>query len=206
MQLNRLILPIQPLTMASTPKILAFAGSTRIESYNKKLVKIAAAGAQAAGAEVTYIDLRDLPLPLFDEDLEAQEGLPANARTLKDLLISHQGLLIASPEYNSSLTAVLKNAIDWASRPAPNEAPLAAFAGKVATIMSASPGALGGLRGLVHLRSILGNIKVLVLPDQIAVTKAYEAFNPDGTLVDPKQQESIEKLGEGLTKILLKLN
>ncbi|MDZ8223156.1 NAD(P)H-dependent oxidoreductase [Nostoc sp. ChiVER01] len=192
--------------MASTPKILAFAGSTRIESYNKKLVKIAAAGAQAAGAEVTYIDLRDLPLPLFDEDLEAQEGLPANARTLKDLLISHQGLLIASPEYNSSLTAVLKNAIDWASRPAPNEAPLAAFAGKVATIMSASPGALGGLRGLVHLRSILGNIKVLVLPDQIAVTKAYEAFNPDGTLVDPKQQESIEKLGEGLTKILLKLN
>ncbi len=206
MQLNCQILPIQPKTMASTPKILAFAGSTRIDSYNKKLVKIAAAGAKAAGAEVTYIDLRDLPLPLYDEDLEAQEGLPANARTFKDLMISHQGLLIASPEYNSSLTAVLKNAIDWASRPAPNEAPLAAFAGKVATIMSASPGALGGLRGLVHLRSILGNIKVLVLPDQIAVSKAYEAFNPDGTLVDPKQQESIEKLGDGLTKILLKLN
>ncbi|QHG15845.1 NAD(P)H-dependent oxidoreductase [Nostoc sp. ATCC 53789] len=192
--------------MASTPKILAFAGSTRIDSYNKKLVKIAASGAQAAGAEVTYLDLRDLPLPLFDEDLEAQEGLPANARTFKDLMISHQGFLIASPEYNSSLTAVLKNAIDWASRPAPNEAPLAAFAGKVAAIMSASPGALGGLRGLVHLRSILGNIKVLVLPDQIAVSKAYEAFNGDGTLKDPKQQESIEQLGAGLTKLLLKLN
>jgi NAD(P)H-dependent FMN reductase len=192
--------------MASIPKILAFAGSTRIDSYNKKLVKIAAAGAKVAGAEVTYIDLRDLPLPLFDEDLEAQEGLPANARTFKDLLISHQGLLIASPDYNSSLTAVLKNAIDWASRPAPNEAPLAAFAGKVASIMSASPGTLGGLRGLVHLRSILGNIKVLVLPDQIALPKAYEAFNADGTLKDPKQQESIEKLGDGLTKILLKLN
>ncbi|MBG1241114.1 NADPH-dependent FMN reductase [Nostoc sp. NZL] len=192
--------------MASIPKILAFAGSTRIDSYNKKLVKIAAAGAKAAGAEVTYIDLRDLPLPLFDEDLEAQEGLPANARTFKELMISHQGLLIASPEYNSSLTAVLKNAIDWASRPAPNEAPLAAFTGKVASIMSASPGALGGLRGLVHLRSILGNIKVLVLPDQIAVSKAYEAFNADGTLKDPKQQASIEQLGDGLTKILLKLN
>lgn len=106
------------------------------------MVQIAAAGAKSAGAEVTYLDLRDLPLPLYDEDLEAQEGLPTNARTLKDLMISHQGLLIASPEYNSSLTAVLKNAIDWASRPAPNEAPLAAFAGKVATIMSASPGAL----------------------------------------------------------------
>ncbi|MEH1951148.1 MAG: NAD(P)H-dependent oxidoreductase [Nostoc sp.] len=206
MQLNRLIIPIQPRIMASPPKILAFAGSTRIDSYNKKLVKIAAAGAKAAGAEVTYIDLRDLPLPLYDEDLEAQEGLPANARTFKDLLISHQGLLIASPEYNSSLTAVLKNAIDWASRPVPNEAPLAAFAGKVASIMSTSPGALGGLRGLVHLRSILGNIKVLVLPDQIALPKAYEAFNADGTLKDPKQQQSIEQLGDGLTKILLKLN
>lgn len=206
MQLNRLIIPIQSRIMASTPKILAFAGSTRIDSYNKKLVKIAAAGAKAAGAEVTYIDLRDLPLPLYDEDLEAQEGLPANAHTFKDLMISHQGLLIASPEYNSSLTAVLKNAIDWASRPAPNEAPLAAFAGKVATIMSTSPGALGGLRGLVHLRSILGNIKVLVLPDQVAVSKAYEAFNADGTLKDPKQQKSIEQLGDGLTKILLKLN
>ncbi|MEH2260992.1 NADPH-dependent FMN reductase [Nostoc sp.] len=194
--------------MASTPKILAFAGSTRIDSYNKKLVKIAAAGAKAAGAEVTYLDLRDLPLPLYDEDLEAQEGLPANARTFKDLMISHQGLLIASPEYNSSLTAVLKNAIDWASRPSPNEAPLAlaAFAGKVASIMSASPGGFGGLRGLVHLRSILGNIKVLVLPNQVVVSKAYEAFNADGTLKDPKQQESIEQLGDGLTKILLKLN
>lgn len=192
--------------MAYTPKILAFAGSTRTDSYNKKLVKIAADGAKAVGADVTYIDLRDLPLPLFDEDLEAQEGLPANARTLKDLFISHQGLLIASPEYNSSLTAVLKNAIDWVSRPAANEAPLAAFAGKVAAIMSASPGGLGGLRGLVHLRAILGNIKVLVLPDQVAVPKAYEAFNVDGSLKDTKQQESVEQLGESVAKILFKLN
>jgi chromate reductase, NAD(P)H dehydrogenase (quinone) len=192
--------------MTYIPKILAFAGSTRKDSYNKKLVKIAAAGAKSAGAEVTYLDLRDLPLPLFDEDLEEQEGLPTNARTLKDLLISHQGFLIASPEYNSSITAVLKNAIDWASRPAPNEPPLAAFAGKVATILSASPGNLGGLRGLVHLRAILGNIKVLVLPDQIAVPKVHEALNADGTLKDAKQQESVEKLGENLAKILVKLN
>jgi len=192
--------------MADTPKILAFAGSTRTDSYNKKLVKIALAGAQAAGADVTYIDLRDLPLPLYDEDLEAQEGLPANAKTLKNLLMSHQGLLIASPEYNSSLTAVLKNAIDWASRPLADEPPLAAFTGKVAAIMSASPGGLGGLRGLVHLRSILGNIKVLVLPDQVAVPNAYEAFNFDGSLKNPKQQESIQKLGERLANILFKLN
>ncbi len=187
------------------PKILAFAGSTRADSYNKKLVKIAAAGARAAGAEVTYLDLRDLPLPLFDEDLEAQSGPPANATALKALMIEHQGLLIASPEYNSSLTAVLKNAIDWASRPAEGEPPLACFADKVASIMSASPGALGGLRGLVHLRAILGNLRVLVLPGQVAVPKAYEAFDANGSLKDLRQQAAIEQLGADVARVVSKL-
>jgi NAD(P)H-dependent FMN reductase len=193
--------------MAYTPKILAFAGSTRIDSYNKKLVQVAANGARSAGAEVTYVDLRDLPMPLYDEDLEKSEGMPENARKFKQLMIEHQGLLIASPEYNSSITAVLKNVIDWASRPtAPEEPPLVAFADKVAAIMSTSPGGLGGLRCLVHLRSILGNIRVIVLPDQIAVPKAFEIFNPDGTMKDPKQQESIEKLGEKVATVVAKLH
>ncbi len=191
--------------MAYTPKILAFAGSTRIDSFNKKVVKIAMAGARSAGADVTFLDLRDIPMPLYDGDLEAEQGIPPGARQFKDLLLAHDGLLISSPEYNSSISGVLKNAIDWASRPVEGEAPLACFVGKVASIMSASPGALGGLRGLVHLRAILGNIKVLVLPDQVAVGKAYEAFNPDGFLKDAKQQESIEKLGENLATILAKL-
>lgn len=191
--------------MAYTPKILAFAGSTRTDSYNKKLVQIAANGARAAGSEVTYIDLRDFSMPLFDEDLEKAEGMPENARKFKDLMLQHDGFLIASPEYNSSVTPVLKNAIDWASRPYPNEPMLAAFADKVAAIMSASPGGLGGLRGLVHLRSILGNIKVIVLPDQVAVPKAYEVFNPEGGLTDAKQQESIEKLGANVANVLAKL-
>jgi chromate reductase, NAD(P)H dehydrogenase (quinone) len=191
--------------MTNTPKILAFAGSTREASYNKMLVKVAAAGARAAGAEVTYVDLRDLPMPLFDEDLEAKEGMPENAQKLKELMIAHQGFLIASPEYNSSVTAVLKNAIDWVSRPAPSEPGLVAFSDKVAVIMSASPGGFGGLRGLVHLRSILGNIKVFVLPDQIAISKAFEAFNTDGTLKDSKQQESVENLGAKLSNVLSKL-
>lgn len=189
----------------TTPKILAFAGSTRTDSYNKKLVQIAVSGAQAAGAEVTFVDLRDIPMPLFDEDLEAQEGLPTNARKLKDLMVTHQGLLIASPEYNSSISAVLKNAIDWVSRPSPGEPPLACFTDKVAAIMSTSPGALGGLRGLVHLRSILGNIKVLVLPDQIVVPKANDAFNSDGSLKDPNQHAAVEKLGSKLSMVLTKL-
>ena len=186
-------------------RILAFAGSTRRESFNKKLVPIAAKAARGAGAEVTLIDLKDFPLPLFDQDLEAEQGMPENGKKLKQLLIDHDGLLIACPEYNSSVTAVLKNAIDWASRPAPGEPPLVAFRGKVATLMSASPGALGGLRALVHVRSILGNIGVIVLPEQIAVPKANEAFKPDGSLVDPKQQAGIAGLGHTLASFLLKL-
>jgi len=187
------------------PKILAFAGSTRIDSYNKTLVKIAAAGAKSAGADVTYIDLRDLPMPMFDQDLEAQDGAPATVKQFKELLIAHDGLLIASPEYNSSVSGLLKNAIDWASRPALGEAPLACFTDKVAVIMSASPGGFGGLRGLVALRSILGNIKVLVLPDQVAIAQAHTAFNPDGTLKDPQQHALVEGLGIKLARTAAKL-
>ncbi len=188
------------------PRILAFAGSLRKGSYNKQLVKVAAAGARAAGAEVTFVDLRDLPLPVFDEDLEAAEGLPAQARKLKELFLAHQGLLIASPEYNSSVSAALKNAIDWVSRPVDGETPLACFDGKVAAIMAASPGALGGLRGLVTLRSILGNIRVIVIPDQVAVMKAHEAFTSDGTLKDAKQQASVEQLGATVADLLKRLH
>ncbi len=192
--------------MAYTPKILAFAGSTRTDSFNKKLIKVAAAAAQKAGAEVTLIDLRDLPMPLYDGDFEAKEGLPANARKFKDLMLAHQGFLISSPEYNSSIPGVLKNAIDWASRSAPNEPELACFKDKVVSLMSASPGALGGLRSLVHVRAILGNIGSLVLPQQLAVGRAHEAFNADGSLKDPKQQAVIEKIVANTVNILKKLN
>ena len=119
----------------AAPKILALAGSTRRASFNKMLVRIAAAGARSAGGDVTLIDLADYALPLFDEDMEAEHGLPPNGRKIKDLLLSHQGLLISAPEYNSSITAVLNSAIDWDSRPAVGEAPLACFAGKVAVVI-----------------------------------------------------------------------
>ncbi len=198
--------PIFRPTMATTPRILAFAGSTRTDSFNKKLVKIAAAGAGKAGAEVTLIDLRDYSLPLFDGDLEDREGLPENAKRLKTLFLTHHGLLISAPEYNSGISGVLKNTIDWVSRAeTDDEKPLCCFLGKVAALMSASPGALGGLRGLVQVRAILGNIKVLVLPDQIAVSKAHEAFNPDGSLKDAKQQAAVEKLGATLAGTIAKL-
>ncbi|MBW4622211.1 MAG: NAD(P)H-dependent oxidoreductase [Cyanosarcina radialis HA8281-LM2] len=190
----------------SAAKILAFAGSARQDSWNKKLVKIAVEGAKAAGAEVTYLDFRDLPLPLYDGDLEEAKGLPDNARQLKALMKAHQGFLIACPEYNSSITPLLKNAIDWASRPEPNEPPLACFQGKVAALMSASPGALGGLRGLVHVRSILGNIGVLVLPDQKAISNAYQAFDENGKLKDESQQTAIVQIGNKLASVTAKLH
>jgi chromate reductase, NAD(P)H dehydrogenase (quinone) len=189
----------------SEPRILAFAGSARRESFNKTMIKIATAGAAAAGAKVTRIDLADYPLPLFNQDLEAEKGPPAEAVALKKLFLENDGLLIACPEYNSSITPLWKNTIDWVSRQAPGEAPLVAYKGKVATIMSASPGKLGGLRGLVTVRSILGNIGVVVLPDQIAVAEAHNNFTPDGKHQDAKMHESIEKLGRGLVEFLKKL-
>jgi len=181
--------------MAFTPKILCFAGSLRQDSYNKKLVKIAMEGAKEAKAEATFLDLKEIPLPLFDEDLEKSQGLPENAHKLKQIMKEHQGILLACPEYNSSITAALKNAIDWASRPVPGEKPLECFKGKVAGLMSASPGAYGGLRGLVTVRSILGNIGVLVISEQVAVGKAHEAFAEDGSLKDEKQNQQVRDIG-----------
>jgi chromate reductase len=188
------------------PKILAFAGSTRSDSFNKKLIKIGADGAINVGVEVTFIDLRDFPMPLYDGDLEQQEGLPANTRKLKDLMLTHQGFLISSPEYNSSISGVLKNTIDWTTRQTEGESPLACYKGKIAGLMSASPGGLGGLRGLVHIRSILENIGVLVIPDQVAIAKAHEAFNSDGTLKNKTQEEQVKNIGASVAKILIKLN
>ena len=188
-------------------KILAFAGSAREGSFNKQLVQIAAAAARTAGAEVTYLDFRDLPLPLYDQDLEAKEGLPDNVLKLKQLMKSHQGFLIACPEYNSSITPLLKNAIDWASRSEPGEPPLAlsCFKGKTAALLAASPGGLGGLRCLNHVRDILGNIGVIVLPDQIAVGSVYDAFD-NGKLKNESQQATVEAIAKRLVEVVSKLN
>ena len=189
--------------MSTTPRILAFGGSLRRDSFNQKLAAIAIA---AAGAEVTLIALRDFPMPLFDQEIEDAAGLPESARSLKALFREHHGLLIASPEYNSSLTAALKNAIDWVSRQESDDEPaLSALTGKTAALVSASPGALGGLRGLVHLRAILGNIGITVLPAQIAVSKAHQAFNPDGTMGDEKQAAAVRHVGASLAQHLARM-
>ena len=187
------------------PKILAFAGSLRKNSFNRKLVRIAASGAEKAGATTTVIDLADYPLPVFDEDLEARDGLPEAAVRLKALFHDHHGLLVASPEYNSSFSAALKNAIDWISRSEPGREPLSGFADKVAGIMATSPGGLGGLRGLVHLRSMLSSIRVVVVPHQVAVPGAHQAFDDHGGLADEKKRASVEQIGADVAGMLIKL-
>ena len=179
-----------------TIKILAFAGSTRENSFNKKLVKIAAMGAQEAGALVRMVDLRDYPMPFYDGDVEAESGLPEQAMQLKQLFVEHDGFLIASPEYNSGYSAILKNSIDWLSRPSEKqEAGLIAFAGKTASLMAASPGGLGGLRGLFQLRALLMNMNVMVLPNMRSVGQAMQAFDENGMLKDESLSQQIKFLG-----------
>ncbi len=177
----------------SQPKILAFAGSTRQGSWNARLLQVAVAAAQQAGASVTRVDLAEYPLPLFNEDLE-KESPPQRLVELQRLFLDHQGLLIAAPEYNSSITPLMKNTIDWVSRPFDDQPALAAYQHKVAGLLAASPGALGGLRGLVHLRAILQNIGVLVVPDQFALSRAGEAFDDAGKLQGTQPMQFVEKV------------
>ncbi len=188
-------------------EILAFAGSLRRDSFNKKLLRVAATGAEENGAAVRIVDLADYPMPIFGEDLESREGIPEHARRFKALMVSHPAFLIASPEYNSSVSAALKNAIDWASRTESKDEPaLKAFRGKVAALVSASPGQLGGLRGLVHLRAILGNLMVHVVPEQYCLSKAHEAFDNEGTLVDARAASAAKSVAAALARTTRALN
>lgn len=186
-------------------KIVAFAGATRERSYNRSLLKIAAEAARTAGADVTVTDLRQHPLPLYDGDLEERVGIPEPARQLKHLFAAADGFLIASPEYNSSFSAVLKNAIDWISRAEPGEPPLIAFRGKAAAIMAASTGGLGGYRGLTQLRWVLSNIGVYVLPDMVAVPQAADAFHDTGALKDAKKHAAVQSLATNLVDLARRL-
>jgi len=186
------------------PKILAFAGSTRTQSWNKKLIRVGADAGRRAGTDVTLIDLRDFPMPLYDGDLEVSEGVPEPARALKRLMVEHDGMLIACPEYNSSVSAVLKSAIDWVSRPQQND-PTSAYRGKVVSLLAASPGNLGGIRGLFAVRQILSVLGCIVLPTQFALARANEAFDDAGALRDPAQQKLVSAVVSELADVLTRL-
>jgi NAD(P)H-dependent FMN reductase len=183
-----------------TARILVFAGSIRRDSYNKTLANLAAAHCRELGAEASFIDLADYPMPLYDGDLEAGEGPPENAFRLQALISTQDGILIASPEYNNSLPALLKNTIDWVSR-TPRVRGSNPFAGKVAALASASPGGLGGLRGLDHVRRVLDTVGMLVLPGVAAIPHSDQAFDTDGRLKDPASDQRLRALCGQLVKV-----
>jgi NAD(P)H-dependent FMN reductase len=187
-------------------KILAFAGSLRAGSLNRKLVRVAAQGATDAGADVTILDLKDYPLPVYNGDDEADHGLPDQALRLKEVFKAHAGMIISCPEYNSSYPGMLKNVIDWVSRPMKGEKPLEAFRDKPVVIMAATPGARGGLRMLPMLRLLLANIGMLVLHQQHGLGLAAEAFDEQGNLRDEKTAGIIKELGRAVAEMTAKLS
>lgn len=188
-------------------RILAISGSSRRESLNQKLLNIAAQGARDAGAEVTTAKLADFEMPIYDGDLEAVRGLPAGARELQALIDAHQALLIATPEYNGGYTALLKNAIDWISRPRSDGASgVALVAGKAAALVSASPGQLGGLRSQAGMRTVLDKLGMLVIPQGFALSNAHEAFDAQGQLKDPNAAWVVSAVGEALYRMALRLS
>lgn len=193
----------------SDARILAFAGSARRDSLNKKLARVAAEAARAAGASVTFVDLDDYAMPVYHGDLEASQGMPEAARRLRERFLEHDALLVASPENNSSMSALLKNTIDWLSRSVGDgkgeSSGLAPFRGKVAGLLAASPGPFGGVRGLPHLRQVLGSLGVTVLGAQVAVARAAEAFDAEGRLKDAAVQKSVESLARAVAETASRL-
>lgn len=182
-------------------KLLVLAGSPREGSFNQRLVGAAAGIAKSQGADITQVRLADFDLPLYTPHLEAT-AFPEGARHLKSLFVQHHGILVAAPEYNGSIPAYLKNAIDWVSRPTDGEAPLAlsAFRGKAAGLMSASPGPFGGLRSLAHLRQILSTVQMLVVPEQVTVPFADRAFSGE-ELIDPVAKQLMPPLVERVISV-----
>ena len=183
-------------------KILAFAGSARRESLNRKFLAAAVALARAGGAEVTVADLNELALPLYHGDLEAESGLPENAKRLIALIAAHDGLLVASPEYNSMITPLLKNTLDWCTR----DDDVDPFAGKVAAVIAASPGAYGGIRSLQIAQQLLLKLGCHVVPGQCALPQAGKAFGTDGSLTDARAAKSLQALVAGLLATTQALN
>jgi chromate reductase len=188
--------------MPHTTRLLFMAGSAREGSFNKRLARLAHDVAEANGISAAFADLGDYPMPIYDGDLESRDGPPENARKLKALMSVHHGIFIAAPEYNASLAPLLKNALDWVSRVKEDDGgPCAVYKTRVFAVGSASPGALGGMRGLIAIRQSLEmGLGALVLPDQIAVPRAADAFGDDGHLKDKGQMELLRGVVQKLAR------
>jgi NAD(P)H-dependent FMN reductase len=182
--------------MANPPRILAFSGSARRDSFNKKFLAIAVTAVREAGGEVTLIDLSDYVLPLYHGDLEDAQGLPDNAKKLIQLALQHDALLIASPEYNGFITPLLKNTLDWMTRDEVDP-----FEGKVAAIVSASPGAFGGLRSQLLAQQLLIKLGCLVVPSLCLLPRAHQAFDDQERLKDAQVQKTVQTLAAELVRV-----
>lgn len=185
-------------------RLLAFAGSARRDSLNKKVLRILARSARESGLEVTELDLRDFSLPLYDGDLEAEQGLPEPAARLQELFAEHQGVLIATPEYNGFPTPLLKNTLDWISRPVPGQAGRSGadyLRGKPAGLVAASPGPLGGIRGLPLTRQYLSNLGLIVVPEMAALGNAQQLFDAAGDLTDQRLLSAVNAVGASVARL-----
>ena len=191
-----------PQSPKSEPRLLFIAGSAREKSWNKKLARLGHQIADANGIASAFADLGDYPMPIYNGDIETESGSPDNARKLKALMKVHSGIFIASPEYNASFSALLKNALDWVSHTRDDgEHPLEVFKTRVFAVGSASPGGMGGLRGLSQLRLVLEiGLSALVLPDQFAVPRAVDAFEENGHLKNKDSQETYKQLIQKLAR------
>jgi len=187
-----------------TAKILAFAGSARRDSWNRKVLAVAADGARDTGAEVTVVNLGDYPMPFYDADWHEEHGVPDAMLELRRLMMAANGLLIASPEYNTSITPLLKNTIDWLSQEANGESGRAPFEGKVGGLMGASNGAFGTIRALPHVSAILSNLGVLMLPF-VAVPGVAKAFDESGVMTNERSRKSLSALGARVAATIVKL-
>ncbi len=178
-------------------KLLVFAGSTRQASYNRKLATAAAALARAGGADVTQLELGDFDVPMYNADLEAH-STPADVMRLKQIFFEHPAWIICAPEYNASYPALLKNTLDWISSPVRSDAvwsdDFRATRGKVVGMLSASPGALGGLRSQSHLAPLLINLHCWVAPTSYALSRAGSAFDANGELADPGARPRVQEV------------
>lgn len=189
------------------PKILVFAGSIRTGSFNARLAANAARHLALMDAEVTHISLADYPMPIYDGDLEARSGQPENAIKLKQMFMAHGGIFIASPEYNASVTPLLKNALDWVSRVREGrEPPLAAYKDRVFALGGASNGGYGAMRSLLALRQVLEiGCGALVIPDQIAVPRAADAYDENDNLKDEQIVNRLKGVLQRLVEVTRQL-
>lgn len=192
--------------MSDSLNLVAFAASLRDASFNRKLIGVASTVAREAGANVTLLDLGDYALPVYDANLEAKSGLPENAHRLKQVFAVADAFLFSLPEYNGSVTPLFKNTIDWASRPVDGKPGLGWATNKPAGLLSASNGALGGLRGLYHARWVLQTIGMIALPQQKALARAASAFDADGQLIDPKEYDAVKSVVVALVDITRRLS